>query len=303
MRDPDVTTSYSGIGLETVPMYLELPPEYRAAVVCSFSLTQMPHSRLSQADCYVESLQMAHPEGVFQAAFCLARLNWPELRDESGQFLHPEEVHYFSTLASERRQMSYLLGRYCAKQALARMRPASTANSICIRPGVFQHPVTSGAGTGAQVSISHGSHWGAAIAFPEEHPMAVDIEEIEDDKSAVIKTQMSKSEILMMLPLVDGETEALALLWTVKEAMSKIIRCGMMTPFTVFEVASASKLGETIRCTFSNFAQYKATCFLHEHLAISLVSPKNTSFVLKLPIRPHGDPKSSVFPLSTAAAQ
>jgi phosphopantetheinyl transferase len=239
-------------------------------------------------DTHVEALRIERPDGVFQAAFCLARAAWPVLREEREHFLHPDERDYFSSLKFERRQISYLIGRYCAKQALVRLSPGAPPGSIAIRHGVFQHPVVRGAAPGAQVGISHAADWGAAVAFPEEHPMGVDIEEINGEKAATIRTQVTPAEFALVAPLAGGEIRALTLLWTAKEAMAKTIRCGMMTPFSVFEVASAGLANGAIECAFANFAQYKATSYLLGDLAVSLVVPKKSALHLAFPAQLNG---------------
>jgi 4'-phosphopantetheinyl transferase EntD len=225
----------------------------------------------------LEPLRLERNEKVFHAAFCLACPPWPETRDRRDQFLHAEEQSYFATLKFERRQISFLAGRYCAKRALQHLCPAAEPASFPIRPGVFQQPVVHGLRANLQVSISHAHVWAAAVAFPEEHPMAIDIEEVKADKADAIRSQLTPSEYGLVAPLAGGELRALTLLWTAKEAMAKVIRCGMMTPFTMFEIDSASASGRAIVSTFANFGQYKAISYFHENLAISLVSPRNTS--------------------------
>ncbi|MBU6398866.1 MAG: 4'-phosphopantetheinyl transferase superfamily protein [Verrucomicrobia bacterium] len=232
----------------------------------------------AQPDLFLEALCLERKDGVFQAGFCLARPPGRELLAGSARFLHPEEQELFATLKFERRQLSYLTGRFCAKHAIRLLRPDLSLSAIAIHPGVFQQPIVCADGLAPQISISHAADWGAALAFPEEHPMAIDIEEIKEERAGVVRSQVTDAEYGLVTPLAQDEIRALTLLWTVKEAMSKVIRCGMMTPFTLFEVGSAERAGPAIVCTFPNFAQYKTTTYWACGLAITLVSPKNSSF-------------------------
>src|SRR5262249_1661671 len=55
--------------------------------------------------------------------------------------LHPHELAQYDKLTAPRRQTSFLLGRYVAKQALAVLLHESGYANIEIAPGVFTHPI------------------------------------------------------------------------------------------------------------------------------------------------------------------
>lgn len=232
---------------------------------------------------HLETLRLTRQNAIYEAALCLARPEYSALEKVHAEFLHPDEAAYLSTLKYERRRSSYLLGRYCAKQALSRILAETTPTAVAISQGVFTQPVVAGPGArNTQVSISHAGEWGAAIAFPEAHPMAIDIEEAKPDRADVIRSQLTAAECDRLCLMDPDATRALVLLWTVKEAMSKVIRCGMMTPFTIFEVAEFSRVERRYVSTFTNFPQYKATSLFFDDLVLSIVSPKNTTFEIAL---------------------
>ncbi len=128
-----------------------------------------------------------------------------------------------------------------------------------------------------QVSISHTNELGAAIAFPEVVPMGIDTELICDTNEEALEVQMTPKEL--NLPNVfPNANPQLTLLWTVKEALSKVLRCGLLIPFELLEVKSISKLDNFFECQFVNFSQYKAhSFFMANNIICSLVYPSEAT--------------------------
>ena len=237
---------------------------------------------------HLETVRMVRPDGgSFAAALCVARLAFPALGAMRGEFLHPDEEACFSAMKFERRRRSYLAGRYCAKQALCLLEPGGEARAFRITPGVFTQPIVEHPSSRAQVGISHAGDWGAALAFPEAHPMGLDIEEMDPDKAEVIRSQAAPGETPLLGKVNGEEIRALTLLWTIKEALSKALRCGMMTPFTLFEISSLEREDGRYVSAFTHFAQYKAVSFFLQDIAVSIVSPRNSALHFALGKEPH----------------
>ena len=231
--------------------------------------------RLSRT--HVQTLHLLRTERTDRAGFCVTRASLPELASERGSYLHADEQAYFTTLSFERRQHSYLLGRYCAKHALGVLQPDASPTNFAIMPGVLEHPVVLGM-SNVQVSISHAGAWGVAIAFPEAHPLAVDIECLDPKRLNVLRSQSTPAEVVLTSCGRMNELAALTLLWTMKEGLAKILRCGLTTPFRLFEIATVQPEGDGVMATFENFAQYKAVSFLLPDAAVSIVVPRETRF-------------------------
>ena len=102
---------------------------------------------------------------------------WMEAATE---LLGEAETAYFSTLASARRQVSYLLGRYAAKIALSTVLVEPDLKAIEIERGVFEQPIVHcGRNGGWDVTISHTEDLAVALAYPAGHPMGIDLERID----------------------------------------------------------------------------------------------------------------------------
>lgn len=232
---------------------------------------------------YIERLHLKRPHSYFKAFLCLSTHSFSDLKEKRIKFLHPIELSYFESLAFERRQKSYLLGRYCAKQAIAAYLNKADMNQFLIKHGVFEQPIVQhSSDKNIQVSISHSDEWGGAIAFPEEHPMAIDLEKIDPDKKKTIRTQCTPKELGLIKSLPTSTIDQFTIIWTVKESLSKVLKCGFMSPFSIFEVQDVKFAEDYWLWTFKNFAQYKAISFIIGEIACSIIMPKRTDVILDI---------------------
>jgi 4'-phosphopantetheinyl transferase len=105
---------------------------------------------------------------VFNASYCILEEQLCSLTDKVS-LLHPLEIQYFNELQHSARKISYLLGRFTAKNAINILQ--TDQDNLCdfyIQPGVFQFPVVKNiANSNIQVSISHCDNLGISLAFYE----------------------------------------------------------------------------------------------------------------------------------------
>lgn len=208
---------------------------------------------------------------AFNAAFGITKATLPELAADLSA-LHTIEKENYQRLQFDRRRQSYLLGRLAAKKAVTALTGAAS-NSFYIDTGIFEFPVVKNAGENIQVSISHCDDIGAALAFPEEHPLGLDVERINGERSEVMQTQMSAAE----LAIIQNSDILLTIAWTIKEALSKILRTGLTMDLRLAEIKSLQKTGNYYTAEFCNFAQYKAVAFCTENYACCVVLPGKTT--------------------------
>jgi 4'-phosphopantetheinyl transferase len=231
---------------------------------------------------YVDELVLTRPEQNFKANLCFCYL--PSRYEEIVKFLHPKEREIYEALKFEKRIRSYLLGRYVAKHAIAALVGEQDLANILIQPGVFTQPVATCANNhNIQVGITHCDDFGAAVAFPEAHPMGIDIESISPNKKGVMESQMTETEKELIITFPFSYQEMLAFLWTMKEALSKALRTGLMTPFEIFEVNRIEVKNDCLVGYFKNFAQYKTVSFsLSSHYICSIVYPMKTNLNINI---------------------
>lgn len=202
---------------------------------------------------------------------------YPQLARNPGAFLHPRELDYFNSLEFLKRKSDFLLGRFVAKQALVGLEPSLAGCDIEIRPGVFQQPVVMrSAATPLAVCLTHSGMTSSAVAFPAGHPLGIDVEVIDPDYIGALKSQITADE----LPPVDtmrSEAERYMRVWTVKESLSKILRCGLTSPFSTFCLSDGAMSDSAVFMGgFQNFHQYRFFSIASSHLAFAMVHPART---------------------------
>ncbi len=236
---------------------------------------------------YRMPINLQHEEALWKGGFCLSRANFDELHARIDLFLHPKEKKFLANLTHAKRQESYLLGRYCAKQAIAtylltpRVNNNDMLSNILIEGGVFQQPIVyHDSCNNIQVSISHTDKLGAALVFPEAHPMAIDVETICAENLTAIKEEITATELKFASLFSHSEIKFLTLLWTAKEALSKVLKCGFTIPLDLLEINEIIPQREFTFIYFKNFFQYQAISFEINNAICSIVYPKKTKIDL-----------------------
>jgi 4'-phosphopantetheinyl transferase EntD len=216
-----------------------------------------------------------------EAVFAWAHTaQYTALHDRRASILHPHELAQYERFTVLRRQSSFLLGRYVAKQALAVLLRESVYTRIEIVPGVFTQPIVKfPALDPVGVSITHAGDLAGALAFPQIHPMAVDIERLEPNNLEAMKSQIVAEELRPeALPQL-SELLRCTIIWTAKEALSKVLKCGMMCPFALLETVQLRQDAACYVGYFRHFGQYKFHTWIVPDHVITIVLPKWTTMV------------------------
>ncbi|HEY0330317.1 MAG TPA: 4'-phosphopantetheinyl transferase superfamily protein [Rhodopseudomonas sp.] len=197
------------------------------------------------------------------------------LEADARDILSPEEQALLTDRLAPARRQSFLAGRRAAKNALSVLAPGVSIGEIKVLPGLLQQPVAFVPGrSNLQVTLSHAGTAAIAVAHPEACPMGVDLERAAQEQQSALGEQTTPRERALaqaMLPY--DEHQRLLLLWCLKEALSKALRCGLTVPFRLLEVASLVPLPGGVRARFENFTQYEGTAFCAAPLAVALVLP------------------------------
>jgi len=216
--------------------------------------------------------------------FCISKIcgSIKELESNLPE-LHSKELENYHSFKYDRRKISYLLGRLSAKRAIHGLTNYNKFNNIFIDSAVFEFPVVKClALQNIQISISHCNNIGLSIAFPEDHPMGIDFEEINEDQTEVLRDYLTLKEIKLVKSLFSKEVLGYTLIWSAKEALSKIFKTGLMIDFKLLELNKITKKDEVWESTFTHCGQYKAISYFSEKYIYSLVLPKNTSLEISI---------------------
>lgn len=190
------------------------------------------------------------------------------------QFLTDDELRLLNNLENDSAKKKYLSSRYVAKSALMKLSGSADAKQFSIRNGIFGQPIVDAKHfSNLQISISHSNKIFTAIAFFEDCPMALDVEETSSTKENSVISQMTNHEISKVIPAIKFDYPALVL-WTAKEALAKALKTGLHIDFRLLEVEQASRHAEFIEGSFTNFSQYKFTSYLEKNFICTIVAPE-----------------------------
>ena len=204
----------------------------------------------------------------------------PAREASTGAWLSERELSRVTRAVAKRRQ-EFILGRYAAKTALAVWNRSAALGAFTIMPGAFEQPVVDEP-SGADVTLAHTADVAVAIAHARGHPMGVDVEWVDAERVEVLRTQVAPAEIQAALPF--REYEALFLIWSAKEALSKALRCGLTCPFEILATSDVrADAGGWCTGSFANFGQYRFASWLAAGRAFALVGSRNAKLDPILP--------------------
>lgn len=217
-------------------------------------------------------------ESVTSYLACVHSEKYASLLKDIQNLLSPIEMSYFSGLQHERRRLSYLLGRYAAKQVVASYLKETDLTEIEIASGCFNQPVVRHLSVDTpHVTISHCDCIAVAVAFCPAQIIGVDIEYIARDRLSVYQSQLTAKEKHYAVNRFQDSVAGSVCLWTVKEALSKALKCGFMVPFDILEVEQLDCLNDRSYVSFFKyFKQYKCISFITNPYVLSIALPGNT---------------------------
>lgn len=210
------------------------------------------------------SLELEGPEGRYSLKLSVVSLP-PE--NAPLEYLSPAEKEQYFGFQYARRRNSYLLGKLAAKMAVA--EEADDLAAIQIEHGILRQPVI--AGSTRRITVTHCDTLGAAAEYDPHLLAGVDMERVDEKAAEAIRRITSKEEEALLPELASAT--ALTLLWTAKEAMSKVIQTGFTVPTELFEIKACAYSGSAVISQFKNFPQFQAVSILRKEYVYTLVLP------------------------------
>lgn len=139
-----------------------------------------------------------------------------------------------------------------------------------IKNSVFGQPIIIGRNIRSLgLSISHKPKLIGVVIFDRVHPVSIDIEPISIISQSIYRKFLTVSEEDIM----NEKHLSPIVFWTAKEALSKIIGCGITIPMDFLEIDKITSNGELIG-TYKHFKQYSFMCLEFRQHIISIVYPK-----------------------------
>lgn len=214
-------------------------------------------------------------EKIIVAGFSIFYKHTESLEDNHEHLLHPLEKSCYQKFKLHSKKSSYAAGRITAKIAIRQLLKTDIPlNSFSIEAGVFEFPVVKNLPySNIQVSISHCNDRAVSLAFPEEHPMGIDIESVVYGHKETLSAYTKYHELKMLEDYLISPDVAFTMLWTMKESLSKVLKTGLMLDFALLEVSEIQKEGEIYNCKYRYFSQYQGYTFQAGDLIVSVVMP------------------------------
>lgn len=210
------------------------------------------------------SLELEGPEASYMLKLSLVSLP-PE--DAPLDYLSPAEKEQYFGFQYPRRRNSYLLGKLAAKIAVA--EEDDDLSAIQIEHGILCQPFI--AGSTRKITVTHCDTLGAAAVYDPGLLAGVDMERVDERAAEAIRRITSKEEEALKMEL--APPHFLTLLWTAKEAMSKVIQTGFTVPTELFEIKECTCSGQTAVSRFRNFPHFKAVSVVRREYVYSIVLP------------------------------
>lgn len=217
---------------------------------------------------------------------CSAWITHAEGSDLAGcpaeSYLHPSESGQAAAFRFAARRQTFLLGRLAAKAAVGAYLAESDWTRLELTHGVFGQPLVNyPVSNDVEVSLSHSGGRAVALAFPRECPMAIDMETVDHDRAATVKSELQflPEEREWIKSAAVDERAAYVLLWTVREALGKVLRCGLTCPLELLAVDQVKPVADGLwESSYRNFSQFKCLSWMRADLVVSLTLPKMTDF-------------------------
>lgn len=226
---------------------------------------------------YIESFWLIdRAQKEYVCAVCIYELAEAKKLWDRKDIWADEDKKVFDSMKSDKSRISYMLGRVCAKRAVAELLPQDMSK-IWIQNGIFGQPIMDN--SGMKVSITHTDSMGAGIAFSGHLLMGIDLEKIDIKRFHVLECIISLKERALIRKFVKKEIDVLITIWTVREALGKAICTGITIPEHLVEIEEVMLEEDgSLKSLFKNFPQYQAKSWIGKENVMTIVFPANTDW-------------------------
>lgn len=210
--------------------------------------------------------------------FVMCILSMREDYNKYINYLNKLEIKELSLITNEKCRKEFVLGKAVSKRAVMILTDNNKPKDLNIKHGVFRQPVLEGCVSNIQISISHCSEYVTAVAFEEYFPCGVDVEIIRFSNNELIEYNLTAKEKAL---LNKGITEEYTVFWTAKEAISKVLKIGLTSELSLYEIEEYNYEEPYYRGKFKNFNQYEFVAASVGNCILTLAMPKHSDIVLR----------------------
>ncbi|WP_410511170.1 4'-phosphopantetheinyl transferase superfamily protein [Paenibacillus sp. BR2-3] len=213
------------------------------------------------------TIRLNGPDEAYDLNLCVASIHQEAAPLE---FLSPSETDKYFSFKYQRRRNSYLLGKLAAKLAIA--SEEDDLDHIIIEHGILCQPIV--AGSDRKITITHSDSIGAAVYYDPRLLIGIDIEVVDQKTEDALKKVTSQDEEALINQSDADYGAMLTMLWTIKEAMSKVIQTGFTVAPDMFEISEIARKEAGFISQFKNFPQFQAISILSHEYVLTVVLPR-----------------------------
>lgn len=204
-------------------------------------------------------------------------INQPYTSEDLEYVFSNREKEYYNRKKNEKRKKEMFWSRKMAKIAIKDLSDLGTnynLNVIDISKGQFNNPLVKGEQGKYQVSITHCKDYAAAISFPEELIIGLDMERVDHKKQLGIEEILTDREKKLVPEFLDKELFAL-IMWTTKEALSKFLKLGLAMSLEVLQISNVKPAEDGYESEFRYFPGLGAYTCIGESIVYTIVCSRN----------------------------
>lgn len=190
-------------------------------------------------------------------------------------YLNPIEIEILNKISNKKRRENYIIGRYVGKMSCANYYKNTLLKDFCISNGIFGQPLLSPNNKQIQVSISHSNFIACSIAFENNILVGIDIENNNKKGIVNIRKILSREENELYNDLNVNESTKSIIFWTVKEALAKALKIGVISDWRLYEIQEISYNDNILLSKYKAFSRFNCISFFSQQFICSIAYPSN----------------------------
>jgi phosphopantetheinyl transferase len=178
--------------------------------------------------------------------------------------LSPDELKKINSIGLEKRKKQYYCGRMTTKMALSFFtglifRDVSVINEASGCPVIQNSPYAT--------SITHTNEIVASLVFKREFSFGIDIENVRKSAINVLRSVITVGDH------VPDDLNCLTVAWTLKEALTKALKCGFRLSLEELELTLLPQSANIFSCTYAKHPEFLGKARIYHNKSYAVAYP------------------------------
>ncbi|MDR2723932.1 MAG: 4'-phosphopantetheinyl transferase superfamily protein [Holosporaceae bacterium] len=179
--------------------------------------------------------------------------------------LSNKEMEKWSSFSLEKRKRQYYLGRITTKEALSKFTDELVFRDISVLNKELGCPFIEG--SRYSTTITHTNEVVASLVFEKKFSVGIDIEDMRENAIKALKFSVSNNE------QISNNLKDLTVAWTLKESLSKALKCGFHLSFEEFELHLFSRNDNVFLCSYTKHPEFKGIALVDNNKSFAIAYP------------------------------